>query len=472
MNTKKVRLIVIAIAVAVFVLLWQKQPSERLADGGDQSEPSLPENLDNIEPLVQPESLGQEQQKPEQEVPEQVQSETDVAPALSDTERLNQAREELDQSWAEWSKLLVAANTKIGKHALIASPIFASLVAQNPSELLPSSAAKDLALIESQNQQLQQSIKTLSKLYPSIATWQKAKEQYDRQLPLWNAFKRKFQVDLTPSETDKVAYLENKITQGLKTEDYGVAARSADLIRNTYQSWAEKYKQALVAQALPKMIAIAGGEFVMGDLNDQGQKDELPALTRQVAPFKISETEITFAQYDAYLIYQVLDLNEDSSWGRGARPAINVSHTEAANFATWLSEVTQRQFALPTEEQWEYAARANTSTPFAFGKSLTHNARCEGCDAWGQTQSLEVKQFEPNQFGLYDMHGNVWEWTRSCHTSSYDPAEIVPDETCEKRVARGGGWRDLPVGLRSANRNPVRPEAKSNQLGFRLIEIQ
>ena len=209
----------------------------------------------------------------------------------------------------------------------------------------------------------------------------------------------------------------------------------------------------------------------MGDLNEQGQNDELPARVRQVADFSIGETEVTFEQYDAYLIYQVLELNDDSGWGREIRPVINVNHSDASQFASWLSEVTERRFALPTEEQWEYAARAGTNTPFSYGQNLTQKARCEGCDAWSQTQSLQVKQFEPNQFGLYDMHGNVWEWTNSCHTPSYAIEDAITDDSCAKRVARGGGWRDLPVGLRSANRNPVQPGAKSNQLGFRLVEL-
>lgn len=480
MNKKTVRLIIIYGSIIVLLALWQLQTLEQ--NETPSTEPvaeSTPENPPQTMPEPAPENEDAESKTEaandaadelNNEISEAEEALDDSAAALE--EQIKQAQIELKQSWSEWSTLLVAATSKVGKKALIESPTFAALVAQNPSEIIDNNSAPELADIEAQTKQLRESIQTLSKLYPSIAAWQTAKAKYDKQLRLWDAFKNEFQVDLSKTEADKVAYLETKITQTLKAEDYKIAARSADVIRDTYQSWSEQYTQDLIALATPKMVDIPSGEFLMGDLNSQGQKDELPALMRQVSAFKMSETEITFEQYDAYLIYNVLDLNDDSGWGRSKRPVVDVNYSDAANFASWLSEVTKRRFALPSEVQWEYAARATTTSPFAFGNDLTQKARCEGCDAWSQTQSLEVKQFQANQFGLYDMHGNVWEWVGDCYTSSYNPSDTAPSETCEKRIARGGGWRDLPGALRSANRNPVRPDAKSNQLGFRLVEIQ
>lgn len=469
MNKKLLALSILVAAIIIAMVYWKSETSQ-VTEKETQPIAEV-EQAPTVEPIPEPSPEKITSKEPERPQAIEEPDTADTNTELEEQERLKTAQLALKKSWGEWNKLLAEATNSVGTKALLESPTFAALNARNPSEQKYEEPTIDAAQIENDNKTLQQNIRALAAFYPSIETWQQAKAKYDKQLPLWDAFKQKFNVDLSSADADAVAYLERKMTNALQAEDYIVAARSADLIRDTYEKWPKKYKQDLIEQATPKMIKIKGGEFVMGDINEQGQKDELPARTRQVSDFSIAETEITFEQYDAYLIYEVLELNDDSGWGREKRPAMNVSYSDATKFAAWLSQVTNRRFTLPTEEQWEYAARAGSSSPFSFGQSLTQKARCEGCDAWSQTQSLEVRQFEPNQFGLYDMHGNVWEWTNSCHTPSYAEEDIIPDDSCEKRVARGGGWRDLPLGLRSANRNPVQPEAKSNQLGFRLVEL-
>lgn len=467
MNKKILALALFFFAIIISMLYWKSDTSVV----PEKPPVAIAEKTQKIEPASEPSSERITLEEPElaPEVEEPITSKTDTE--QEERERLKSAQLAVKNSWAQWNTLLAEATSTVGTNALLYSPTFTAINARNPREQKLDDTPIDVAQLESNNKTLQQNIRALAAFYPSIETWQQAKAKYDMQLPLWDAFKQKFKVDLNSSDAEAVAYLQRKMTKALQAEDYILAARSADLIRNTYQNWPEEYKQALIDQATPKMIKVKGGEFVMGDLNEQGQNDELPARVRQVSDFSIGETEVTFEQYDAYLIYKVLKLNDDSGWGREMRPVMNVSYSDASQFASWLSQVTNRRFALPTEEQWEYAARAGTSTPFSYGQNLTQKARCEGCDAWSQTQSLQVKQFEPNQFGLYDMHGNVWEWTSSCHTPSYAMEDAITDDSCAKRVARGGGWRDLPVGLRSANRNPVQPDAKSNQLGFRLVEL-
>lgn len=235
-------------------------------------------------------------------------------------------------------------------------------------------------------------------------------------------------------------------------------------------AWQALYRQGLVVRATPTMVAIPAGSFLMGDRQGIGQGDEQPIMKQTLPAFRISKTEVTFAHFDAYLMHQGLPLNDDMGWGRGARPVVNVSWSEARAYAQWLGEQTGRAFGLPTEAQWEYVARAGSGNAYGTGSDLTNQAHCEGCNGWGQTRSLPVAHFAANAFGVHDMHGNVWEWVADCYRPRYGMAIAVGD-VCTERVIRGGGWADMPPALRAANRSPMPPEQRSGELGFRLVEL-
>ncbi len=179
--------------------------------------------------------------------------------------------------------------------------------------------------------------------------------------------------------------------------------------------------------------------------------------------FKMSKYTITFEQYDAYAAATGQRKPDDSGWGRANRPVIDVSWDDAVAYAAWLSAQTGGKFRLPSEAEWEYAARGGTATAYYWGNDIgVGNANCNGCGSqWDGTQTAPVGSFKPNPYGLYDMAGNVWQWTQSC------PDSVTP---CTDRVLRGGSWRDDPDGLRSALRSRGSASVSFNIVGFRLVQ--
>ena len=237
----------------------------------------------------------------------------------------------------------------------------------------------------------------------------------------------------------------------------------------------------------PAMFYLKGGSFIMG-----GTKylDEKPKHTVQLPAFWLMENEVTFAEYQAFVEHQDQAINtpklDDEGWGTGSRPVINVSWQHATDYAQWLSQQTGEAYYLPTEAQWEYAARANTITAFSFGDCLdTSQANYDGAidynDCGANTglyrgQTVPVEELEAaNAWGLRHMHGNVWEWVQDCWHSSYlgapmdDTAWLDNDEgDCSQRVLRGGSWFDVPSYLRSANRSRRSANDTFFSVGFRL----
>ena len=166
--------------------------------------------------------------------------------------------------------------------------------------------------------------------------------------------------------------------------------------------------------------------------------------------------------------------------GPGNRPVINVSWEDARAYCAWLIEQTGRGYRLPTEAEWEYACRAGTATPFHFGPHITTDqANFDGDYTYNgspkgeyRAQTWPVGSFPPNVFGLYDMHGNVWEWCQDTWRESYAgaPADGSAREGGEKesRVARGGSWLDKPRRCRAANRSLLYPDFRGYGTGFRV----
>lgn len=127
--------------------------------------------------------------------------------------------------------------------------------------------------------------------------------------------------------------------------------------------------------------------------------------------FGIMTTAVTFAEYDEFCDDTGRERPSDNGWGREERPVINVSYHDACNYATWLSKKTGKKFRLPTEEEWEFAARAGSQEDYCFGNDISKLGDYAWYSKNSENKTHPVGQKLPNNFGLYDMHGNVWEWT-------------------------------------------------------------
>jgi len=222
------------------------------------------------------------------------------------------------------------------------------------------------------------------------------------------------------------------------------------------------------------MVVIPSGSFRMGNIQSGGYDDEKPVHRVSIKRFAMGKTEVTFAEYDRFTISTGREKSSDRGWGRRNRPVINVSWDDTVAYAKWLSYQTGKVYRLPSEAEWEYAARAGSGTKYSWGNSIGSNkANCYGslC-ADGFNNTVPVASFSANAFGLYDMHGNVLEWTQDCWNKSYEGApangSAWDSGNCERRVLRGGSWYDEPRTLRSANRNWNTRDDQGDGVGFRL----
>jgi formylglycine-generating enzyme required for sulfatase activity len=240
----------------------------------------------------------------------------------------------------------------------------------------------------------------------------------------------------------------------------------------------------------PALMALPGGFFTMGSYAGEPERhaSEGPVYRVGVEPFALGIAEVTFAEYDRFARATGRSLPGDAGWGRGSRPVVNVSWDDAVAFTRWLSTETGKRYFLPTEAQWEYAARAATSTPFSTGGCIhTDQANYNGvfdyagCGARTgiyRGQTLPATALPPNPWGLYHMHGNVWEWVRDCWQPRHVKlpgipkrgADLAPrlQRECGRRAMRGGGWRFEPGYARSAARVWSKPATRNRDIGFRV----
>jgi formylglycine-generating enzyme required for sulfatase activity len=230
------------------------------------------------------------------------------------------------------------------------------------------------------------------------------------------------------------------------------------------------------AKDCPEMIVIPAGGFTMGSpVAEQGRYISSPQHAITLAKrFAVSEFDVTFADWDACVSVRGCPQVGDSGMGRGTTPAVNISWDEALQYVTWLREMTGQPYRLLTEAEWEYAARAGTTTAYYWGDEIGKgNADCNGCGSkWDYREASPVGSFKPNAFGLYDMAGNVWQWVQDCFHDDYNGAPgdgsawIVGD--CSQRVVRGGSWYEFPPNLRSADRGKESSGERNYGVGFRV----
>ena len=199
----------------------------------------------------------------------------------------------------------------------------------------------------------------------------------------------------------------------------------------------------------------------------------------RIKKFAIGRFEVTFEEYDRFALATGEWLPSYRGWDRGRQPVTNVSWEDAVAYAAWLSKQTRKRYRLPTEAEWEYAARGGTETAYWWGDEMKSAiANCDGCGSqWDNKQTAPVGSFRPNPFGLYDTAGNVWEWVQDCWHEHYDGAatdgsawEKEGGGDCDQRVARGGSWGDKAGNSRSSDKAGVNAFNRNNFIGFRLAQ--
>ncbi|MEZ5907878.1 MAG: SUMF1/EgtB/PvdO family nonheme iron enzyme [Hyphomicrobiaceae bacterium] len=235
----------------------------------------------------------------------------------------------------------------------------------------------------------------------------------------------------------------------------------------------------------PEMVVVPAGSFLMGSPQSEPEryKAEGPQVRVSITrPFAVGKFAVTFDEWDACVADGGCTHKPgDQGWGRGRRPVINVNWVDANQYARWLSRKTGHTYRLLSEAEREYVTRAGTTTPFWWGTSITPDqANYDGNYVYAgggrkgeyRKRTVPVDSFRPNPWGLYNVHGNVWEWTADCWNDSHagNPGDGTARTTgdCSRRVVRGGSWDISSQYSRSACRVGVASDGRSDLFGFRL----
>lgn len=240
----------------------------------------------------------------------------------------------------------------------------------------------------------------------------------------------------------------------------------------------------------PKLVVLPAGQVTIGSpaAEPARDKDEGPQHSVTIAkPFAVGKFEVTFEEWDACVAdggcngHRPADQN-----GRGKKPVTNVSWNDAKAYVDWLSRKTGKRYRLLSEREWEYAARAGTTTRYSFGdreselcdyansadSSTTYDWRNQSCSDGVAATTAEVGRYKVNPFGLHDMHGNVWEWVEDCWNDSYQNAPTDGSAwttgKCDDRVLRGGSWLSPAADLRAAKRGSYKLDTRLPAIGFRV----
>jgi len=237
-------------------------------------------------------------------------------------------------------------------------------------------------------------------------------------------------------------------------------------------------------------VFVKGGCFEMGDSTGEGDPNERPVHQVCLTDFSIGTYEVTNAQFQKFRPEHRSGTSDEKDLGGANQPVVNVSWDDAVAFAEWLSKQSGQTYRLPTEGEWEYAARAGSSQSRFWGnnpdeacayanvadmtaKKVRPNWTTFFCDD-KHFVSADVGSFKPNGNGIYDMLGNVWEWCLDVYNS--EAYNKLPKDnpifqgSGEYRVMRGGGWSNGPLGVRCSHRVGLSPDFGHHALGFRLVK--
>ena len=231
----------------------------------------------------------------------------------------------------------------------------------------------------------------------------------------------------------------------------------------------------------PEMVVVPAGSFTMGSPQSEKGRSYYEGPQHRVTfsqPFAVGKYAVTFDEWDACVADGGCNgyKPSDADWGRGKRPVVNVSWNDAQAYISWLKRKTGRDYHLLSEAQREYVTRAGTTTPFWWGSTIsadqanyTHGGEAKSRYRY---QTAPVDAFQPNPWGLYQVHGNVYEWTEDCWKDNYSNAptdgSAWTSENCVSRVVRGGSWETFPRYLRSAYRDRYIAVNRSTRYGFRV----
>lgn len=226
--------------------------------------------------------------------------------------------------------------------------------------------------------------------------------------------------------------------------------------------------------ACPVLVSLPGGTFTMG--SNTGDPSERPAHRVTIGvPFAIGKYEVTAEQWNACVETGGCPKISANNGNAPGTPIRDVSWDDAQQYVKWLTKTTGKPYRLPTEAEWEYAARAGTSSRFWWGEQMRPgNANCKECgDPWSQDAPANVGSFAPNPFGLHDVVGSVWEWVSDCWHPSFKgaPDDGRPWDTpnCRDRVIRGGSWRDGASYMPATTRFKYSASVRYSQNGFRVV---
>ena len=260
-------------------------------------------------------------------------------------------------------------------------------------------------------------------------------------------------------QEDQAKAAAQKAKQDRKQAEEKKRAKEADLLRP-----GQVFRDC--PDVCPEMVVLPAGDFMMGSNAYDSEKP--PRKVAIQRPFAVGKFEVTFAEWDACAAAGGCKHRPgDQGWGRGRRPVINVSWHDVQEYAAWLSRKTGKTYQLLSEAEWEYAARAGTTTLYAFGDTISKSQ----AQYWAD-KTVEVGSFPANKFGLHDLNGNVWEWVEDNwhpnHVGAPIDGSVWKGGDTSLRVLRGGSWDHGPVVLRSGFRDFLPLRHRNNGVGFRL----
>jgi formylglycine-generating enzyme required for sulfatase activity len=264
-----------------------------------------------------------------------------------------------------------------------------------------------------------------------------------------------------------------------------VSARAPHPLSTLEEKTLKTMDRFVECEMCPEMVVMPEGNFMMGSqANEPGRRSQEGPQHRVmiVERFAIGRFSVTFDEWSACLSEGGCNgyVPSDQGWGRAWQPVINVSWKDAKAFVDWISRKTGRRYRLPSEGEREYVARAGTTTPFSWGRSIStlrgnYNGNSDyagGPKGEYRQRTVRVDSFGPNSWGLFQLHGNIWEWVEDCWNNTYSgaPSTGQPWSTgdCSRRVLRGGSWKNHPRLLRSASRDNDELAAHYASVGFRI----